>query len=151
MIGLDKRVIEPANGLAIPPASGVTVGWVTLTTWTRDEAEDLHLLGPSWLYVHIGWDAGDPSLGGLKRRATFPTDIKTQWLRSSGDGLTQRQAHNIGTAVTGSSGISGPEYLSLDDFPMRVQVWQMGGVLLLRKIIAVIDSVDSRIGQKIAP
>lgn len=139
MIGWHKKVTE--TPVTIPPSTKITSGWITLETWTRAEAEALKLIGPGSLYGHIGWDQEEP----------FPTDVKTQWLRSSDDGLTQRQSHAVGTTKKAASGIGGPEYLSLEDFPMAFQVWCSGSAIVVRKVITVVDAPDSRIAAKVSP
>lgn len=155
MIGFDKRTKTagdglPTTGLVIPSASGVTSGWVTLHTWSRDEAIALRLLGPAYLYGHVGADLGDPVVAGPVAE-TFPTSIKTQWLRASADGLTARTQHAIGSEIKWADGRRHPETLSLDDFPIRFQVWQKGGLMVVRKATALIDAYDARMAYRHEP
>jgi len=156
MIGWEKRVITPGDGLPlgglnIPAAVGITSGWVTLAVWTKDDAQTFGLLGPSTMFGQFGVDLGDPALTGLKRLATFPKTIIQQWLRASSDAETQRFTHGVGASVKWAGGYSAPEKLTIEDYPLRFQVWQEGGVLVVRKAETCIDSPDSRIAAKVAP
>jgi len=156
MIGFDKRVVTlgdglPESGLVIPSASGITDGWVTLITWSKSDAIALRLLGPAYLYGHLGADLGDPALPGPVLES-FPDDIKAQWLRGSADGLTARSTLTIGTSITWADATKRhPETLTLDDFPLKYQVWQKGGFMKLRKGEAVIDAYDARMAYRHEP
>lgn len=155
MIGWEKRTIEPGaglplNGLTVPPSDKITGGWVTLAIWTKEDAQAFKLFGPSKLYGHIGYDQGDPGLPGPVADS-FPKGIVQQWLRASAEGLTQRHPHAIVAVRNGADGFEGPEFLRLDDFPLKFQVWQTGGVLTVRKVSTCIDSPDSRMADRLIP
>ena len=148
MIGWEKRSQNVT--VPVPPASGIKSGWVTVAAWTRADAEALKLTGPATLYGHVGAELGDTSQPG-DVLLSFPKEIKTQWLRASADGLTQRVSHVVGEARQWAGASSGPEYLTLDDFAFRLQVWQRGGVMVVTKVITVIDAPDSRLGWRLLP
>lgn len=155
MIGFDKRPADvPPAGLVIDPAPGITTGWVTLVTWSKADAIALRLLGPAYMYGHQGGELGDAALPGPISES-FPDDIKVQFLRASADGLTARTTLNVGGSTTWADGTStnkrNPETLTLDDFPLRYQIWQRGGILLLRKGEAVIDAFDARMAYRHEP
>jgi hypothetical protein len=152
MIGFDKRIAPIAeSGLDIPPAAGITTGWVTLLAWSKADAIALRLLGPAYLYGHLGGELGDGALPGPIAES-FPAGIKAQWVRSSADGLTARSTLTVGESTTWADATKRhPETLTLDDFPLRFQVWQRGGVLLLRKAIGVIDAYDARMAYRHEP
>jgi hypothetical protein len=155
MIGFEKRTITPgdglpANGKVIPPQSDLKVGWVDLVAFSRDDAVQLRLLGPAWLYGHIGAELGDAALPGPVEDS-YPTDIQSRWLRASTDGQTARTKHRVGTTTQFGDGRRHPETLTLDDFPMRFQVWQEGGVMVVRKAEALIDAYDSRMAYRHEP
>lgn len=146
MIGWEKHVIEPAAGIVIPAASGgIRTGWVTVDRWTKAEAEALKLFGPSKLYGHVGWE--------MANLTSKPTRFTQRWLReNSSDGETQRHDHLIPLDdKQNSDGFEGPEYLSLEDFPLAFQVRQAAGIVTVRKVITVIDAPYSGIAEKIAP
>lgn len=156
MIGYDKRTAEigvafPPDGLIVTPAPSIKAGWVDLLAWSRDDAEELGLLGPDCtLYRHVGAWLGDPDAPG-DVLLTFPRDIKSRWLRASADGETQLETHAVGEARIWAAGSSGPETLTIDDFPLRVQVWQRGGIFVARKAIASISSPLSLVAGRLAP
>lgn len=156
MIGYDKRVAIPEaglplDGLVVASAASIKTGWVDLLAWSRDDAKELGLLGPDCtLYRHVGAWLGDPNAPG-DVLLTFPRDIKTRWLRASADGETQVETHAVGEARIWAAGASGPETLSIDDFPLRVQVWQRGGIFVARKAIASIASPLALVAGRIAP
>lgn len=156
MIGFEKRTVTagaglPANGRIVPPQTDLKVGWVDLYTFTRADAVAFRLLGPSWLYGHIGAEQGDAKLPG-PIEDSYPTDIQSRWLRSSADGQTARHRHELGTTTQfGDDTGKHPETLTLDDFPMTLQVWQEGGVFIVRKAEAVIHAFDAHRAYKAEP
>lgn len=155
MIGFEKRVVTPgnglpANGLVIPPQANLQIGWVDLYTYTKRDAIEFRLLGPSYLYGHIGAELGDAGLPGPVEDS-YPSDIQSRWLRTSGDGQTARTKHRVGTTSQFGDGRRHPETLTLDDFPLTFQVWQEGGIMVVRKAEAVIDAYDSHRAYKDEP
>lgn len=147
MIGFEKRTAIPGDGLpadgrVVPPQTNIKVGWVDLYTYTKADAIAFRLLGPAWLYGHIGAEQGDAGLPG-PIEDSYPDDVQSRWMRASADGQTARTKHEVGTTSQFGDGRRHPETLTLDDFPMTFQVWQEGGVFVVRKVTVLIDAFDS--------
>lgn len=119
---------EPDPPIPVPAQTDATRGWVTVATF--DGIEQIGD-GPGLLMGHLGLDLGveDAATGKLSK---IPTDIRTRWMRGSGD-PTGYQTHYPGTIRPWAAGVPYGEDISPGDLPLRFQVWQKGGVAVIRK------------------
>lgn len=120
IVNLGDKVAIP-----VPPGTKINVEdeWVSVFTWPKGSLAE----GPTILEFELAWKTQKPR----------PSDIQARLSRNSADGITKRQTIPVSVIESGAYVFLGLEFITPDDLPIALQLWQKGSEpLVVVKCIA---------------